>query len=94
MRQALGVERWNVYGEFYGTTVAMTLVALHPEHVRSADIDLVYPPDPMPMHSTIVSDALDAFFASCAREKVCSASFPDLAATYRQTLDRLESARR
>ena len=39
VRQALRVERWNVYGESYGTTVAMTLVALHPDAVRSAVLD-------------------------------------------------------
>ncbi len=90
VRQALGVERWNVYGESYGTTVAMTLVALHPEHVRSVVLDSVYPPDPMPRRSTAVAGALDAFFAYCARDKVCSTSFPSLAATYRAALEGLE----
>jgi len=89
VRQALGVEHWNVYGESYGTTVAMTLVALHPDAIRSVILDSVYPPDPKPLRSAIVADALDAFFAYCAGEKVCSTSFPDLAGTYRETLDRL-----
>jgi pimeloyl-ACP methyl ester carboxylesterase len=90
VRQALRVERWNVYGESYGTTVAMTLVALHPDAIRSAVLDSVYPPDPVPLWSTIVSDARDAFFAHCARDNVCSTSFPDLAETYRDTLVRLD----
>jgi len=90
VRQALGIERWNVYGESYGTTVAMTLLALHPGAVRSAVLDSVYPPDPMPLWSTVVRDARDALFANCARDEACSTSFPDLAATYRETLDRLD----
>ena len=90
VRQALGVARWNVYGESYGTTVAMTLMALYPDAVRAAVLDSIYPPDPVPLWSTIVSDARDAFFAYCARDKVCSASFPDLAETYRDALVRLE----
>lgn len=90
VRQALGIERWNVYGESYGTAVAMTLVALHPDTVRSGVLDSIYPPDPVPLWSTIVSDARDAFFAHCARDEACSASFPDLAGTYRETLDRLD----
>jgi pimeloyl-ACP methyl ester carboxylesterase len=89
VRQALRVGRWNVYGESYGTTVAMTLVALHPDAIRSAVLDSVYPPDPVPLWSTIVGDARDAFFAHCARDKLCS-SFPDLAETYRDTLVRLD----
>ena len=90
VRQAFRVERWNVYGESYGTTVAMTLVALYPDTVRSAVLDSIYPPDPVPLWSTIVSDARDAFFAHCARDKVCSTSFSDLAQTYRDTLARLD----
>jgi pimeloyl-ACP methyl ester carboxylesterase len=90
VRQALRIERWNVYGESYGTTVAMTLVALHPDAVRSVVLDSIYPPDPVPLWSTIVGDARDAFFAHCAQDQVCAASFPDLAGTYRDTLTRLE----
>ncbi len=90
VRRALGIERWNIYGESYGTTVAMTLVALHPETVRSAVLDSIYPPDPRPVQSANVADALDAFFAYCGGDKLCAASFPDLAGTYREALARLE----
>src|SRR5215470_8667647 len=65
VRQALGIERWNVYGESYGTTVAMTLATLHPDTVRSLVLDSIYPPDPVPLWSNIVNDARDAFFAHC-----------------------------
>jgi len=44
----------------------------------------------VPLWSTIVSDARDAFFAHCARDRGCSTSFPDLAETYRDTLVRLD----
>src|SRR5260221_1749433 len=86
VRQALGIERWNVYGESYGTTVAMTLVASHPETVRAAVLDSIYPPDPRPMHSANVADALDAFSRYCAGDQACAAAYPDLAATYRETV--------
>jgi pimeloyl-ACP methyl ester carboxylesterase len=92
VRQALRVERWNVYGESYGTTVAMTLAALHPETVRSLVLDSIYPPDPVPPWSATVKDTRDAFFANCARDAVCSASFPDLAGTYRDALAKLAQA--
>jgi len=89
VRKALQIERWNVYGESYGTTVAMTLVALHPDTVRTVVLDSIYPPDPVPLWSTTVNDARDAFFANCARDNVCSTSFPDLAEIYQETLARL-----
>jgi pimeloyl-ACP methyl ester carboxylesterase len=89
VRKALQIERWNVYGESYGTTVAMTLAALHPDTVRTVVLDSIYPPDPVPLWSTTVNDARNAFFANCARDKICSTSFPDLAEIYRETLARL-----
>ncbi len=92
VRRALGIERWNVYGESYGTTVAMTLVALHPGTVRAAVLDSIYPPDPRPMQSVNVADALDAFFRYCAGDQACAAAYPDLAATYRETVFALAQA--
>ena len=89
VRQALGITRWNVFGESYGTTVAMTLVAKHPKTVRSVVLDSVYPPDPMPSRLSIAAGALEAFSNACAHEEDCSASFPDVAKTFDETLDQL-----
>ena len=89
VRRAIGVERWNVYGESYGTTVAMTLAANHPETIRSLVLDSIYPPDPLPPWSTIVRDARNALFAQCARDAACAKSFPDLAEMYQTTLGQL-----
>lgn len=89
VRRALGIARWNVYGESYGTTVAMTLVARHPDTVRAAVLDSLYPPDPIFRRSSKVAEARDAFFASCGRDDACAAAFPNLAGIYRETLDRL-----
>ncbi len=89
VRRALGIERWNVYGESYGTTVAMTLVALHPETVRTAVLDSIYEPDPRPMRSVNVADALAALFRYCAADQACGGDIPDLAATYRDTVSEL-----
>ena len=82
VRQALGIERWNVVGESYGTTVAMTLLARHPEAIRSAVLDSLNPPDAylgMPWSERVAS-ARDAFFA---------ASRPGLTAAYRNAVERL-----
>ena len=90
VRQALGIDRWNVYGESYGTTVAMTLETLHPEAVRSVVLDSLYPPDPVPLWSSLTDRARERFFAACAKDRACSTAYPDLAGTYRETLDRLD----
>jgi pimeloyl-ACP methyl ester carboxylesterase len=93
VRQALGVARWNVVGNSYGTTVAMTLMARHPEAIRSAVLDSVYPPDlVLPPWSARVAAARAAFFGMCEQDPACAAAFPDLAGQYRQTLERLSHA--
>jgi pimeloyl-ACP methyl ester carboxylesterase len=83
VRRALGIARWNVYGEPYGTTVAMSFAALHPDTIRSLVLDSIYPPDPVPLWSATVDQAREAFFAHCALDAACAASFPDLSAIYR-----------
>ena len=36
LREALGIERWNVYGVSYGTRVALHYLRRFPAHVRAA----------------------------------------------------------
>jgi pimeloyl-ACP methyl ester carboxylesterase len=91
VRRALGVVRWNVFGVSYGTTVAMTLMARHPDTLRSVVLDSVYPPDPMlPPRSVNVADARGAFFAFCDSDAACKTMYPDLAGTYGETMERLD----
>ena len=91
VRRALDVERWNVVGESYGTTVAMTLVAHHPDSIRSVVLDSLNPPDAYVERpwSARVGRARDAFFAACAKNPNCASTTPDLAALYRQALARV-----
>lgn len=91
VRRALGIARWNVVGESYGTTVAMTLLARHPESVRTAVLDSLNPPDAffgMPW-SARVARAREAFFAACASDPACAAVSPNLGDIYREALARL-----
>ena len=92
VRRALGVARWNVVGESYGTTVAMTLMARHPDSIRSAVLDSLNPPDAlfgMPW-SMRVAEAREAFLAACHADSACGASYPDLPSSYRTALARLQ----
>ncbi len=92
VRRALGIAKWNVVGESYGTTVAMTLLARHPENIRSAVLDSLNPPDAFfgMAWSARVAAARNALFASCAAEPACSVAYPDLAGLYRDVRTRLE----
>ena len=93
VRQALGIARWNLFGVSYGTTVAMTLMARHPATVRVAVLDSINPPDPiLPPWSANVANAVAAFLASCPTHASCGTLYPDLAGTYRDTVDQLRKA--
>lgn len=91
VRRALGIVRWNVVGESYGTTVAMTLMARHPGTIRSAVLDSLNPPDAVftAPWSARIAEAREAFFAACAADPACSAAYPDLSGTYREAIRQL-----
>ncbi len=87
VRRALGISRWNVYGRSYGTTVAMTLMARHPDTLRAVVLDSVYPPDPLPRTRGETADAaMNALFDACRADAGCATAHPDLAATYREAM--------
>jgi pimeloyl-ACP methyl ester carboxylesterase len=82
VRRALNIVRWNLYGESYGTDVAMTLAALHPATVRSMVLDSMYPPDPRPSRASIVAAARTAFFELCDSDPNCFEMSGGLARAY------------
>jgi pimeloyl-ACP methyl ester carboxylesterase len=82
VRRALNIVRWNLYGESYGTDVAMTLAALHPATVRSMVLDSMYPPDPRPSRASIVAAARTAFFELCDSDPNCLEMSGGLARAY------------
>lgn len=94
LRKALKIEKWNVYGISYGTTVTLAYVAAHPDRVRAAVIDSVYPPE-MPSFSTIVPDGMEAIEAMnrvCQSQPRCKARFGDLRILFDEAIVALEKA--
>jgi pimeloyl-ACP methyl ester carboxylesterase len=83
VRRALNIARWNLYGESYGTDVAMTLATLHPATIRSMVLDSIYPPDaPRPLRATSVAAARKAFFELCDNDPNCFGVSGGLARVY------------
>jgi pimeloyl-ACP methyl ester carboxylesterase len=70
----------------------MTLMARHPDAVRSAVLDSINPPDPLPPPWVRAAEARADFFALCEHNSGCAAAYPDLAQLYRQTLQQLGQA--
>ena len=82
LRVALGLEQINLYGQSYGTTLALTVARLYPEGVRSMMLEST---------SAIAYDALltssaksfelvaQRLLQECAEDEACRERFPELA---------------
>jgi pimeloyl-ACP methyl ester carboxylesterase len=80
LRRVLGIATWDVYGLSYGTDVALNLVRMHPEGIRSVILDSIVPPSAASIADvwTNARDGFAALFAACARQQACDTKFPDL----------------
>ncbi len=92
--RALGYGRIDLYGISYGTRLAMTIMRDDPTLVRSAVLDSALPPEVQLVNDTAANadHALDQLFAVCAADPVCSATYPDLAATFDRLLEQAAAA--
>lgn len=81
LRVALGIDDWNIFGISYGTTVALEVLRSHPDHLRSAVLDSVYPTT---ADAAQLIDAADRVFAKlfegCEKDSTCSARYPNFRA--------------
>ncbi len=80
IRQALGIEQWNLFGVSYGTRLAQTVMRDFPGGVRSVILDSAYPVegDLYENYPRSQNDAFRVFFDSCAADAECNAQYPDL----------------
>jgi pimeloyl-ACP methyl ester carboxylesterase len=90
LRQALGYEKWNLWGVSYGTRLALEVMRDHPQGIRSVILDSTYPPD-VDLYSSQpdnLSRVLEVFFQGCAADPTCSQTYPDLETTFYNTVER------
>lgn len=93
LRLALGYNKLNLYAVSYGTRLALTLMRDHPEAVRSAVLDSVYPLQ-VNLYTALAPNAeraFNTFFARCAEDLACNASYPDLRGIFYQLVDQLNA---
>jgi len=89
LRQALGVDEWNVLGISYGTRLGQTLMREHPAGTRAVVLDSV-----VPLHADLAADtarnfarAGDALFAACAADPACAAAYPGIEERFFDVVD-------
>lgn len=93
LRVALGIDSWNVYGVSYGSKLALTLLRDHPEGIRSVVLDSVSPPTNNIVEKwwSAPASSFRAIFAACAAQPSCAAAYPNLAADFTATVNRLDA---
>ena len=92
VRAALGYDRINVYGGSYGSTAALVYLREHPDHIRTATVFGVAPPDmKIPLSfAKGVQHAMDRLFDDCAADTACQAAFPKLREEFESILKQFD----
>ena len=96
LRLALGYDQLNLYGDSYGTRLALTVMRDFPEAVRSAVLDSTYPLE-VNLYTTLAPNAERAFnvlFDDCAADPTCNASYPNLRAVFYNLVEQLNASPR
>jgi pimeloyl-ACP methyl ester carboxylesterase len=93
LRQALGLQKINLYGVSYGTLLALHVMKLYPQGLRSVTIDSVVPPQTNFILDAPQSEnrALEEVFSTCAQQQDCYNAYPNLKKTFYEDVDRLNA---
>ncbi|HEX8919373.1 MAG TPA: alpha/beta fold hydrolase [Chloroflexota bacterium] len=84
LRSALGYASVNLYGESYGTRLALEVMRSFPDGIRSVVLDSVVPPNISLFSDPLRSMGRDfkLLFSSCAASRACNSAHPQLAARF------------
>jgi len=96
LRLALGYDQLNLYGDSYGTRLALTVMRDFPQAARSVVLDSTYPLE-VNLYTTLAPNAERAFnvlFDECAADPGCNSSYPDLRGIFYNLVDQLNNSPR
>ncbi len=88
--KGLGYADYNIYGISYGTKLALEVMRVAPQGVRSVIIDGVAP-SWMPLynlHAQKVDEAIQNVVDQCAADKTCNEAYPDLGRIFIEALNK------
>jgi pimeloyl-ACP methyl ester carboxylesterase len=94
LRIALRVERLDLYGDSYGTRLALTVLRDFPQAVRSVVLDSTYPLE-VNLYTALAPNAQRSFtvlFEACAADPTCSANYPDLRNVFYNLVNQLNNS--
>ena len=89
----LGIPEWNVFGDSYGTNLAMTLMRQHPQGIRTVTIDSVEPPEVVAanLFAPNAREGFDRLFRACMKQPQCWRRRPGIEQTFTNLVRRLEA---
>jgi pimeloyl-ACP methyl ester carboxylesterase len=91
LRLALGYDKINLYGVSYGTLLALHMMHLFPQGLRSVILDGVVPPQ---INTNLESArtfnrSFSNLMDSCANDPVCNRAYPNLEQVFFEVVDKL-----
>jgi len=93
IRIALGYDRVNLYGGSYGSLLAQATMRDHPQGIRSVVIESVLPLEISFFVDTsrTVPNAIMRLLDTCAADKACNSTYPNLQDVLFEVIDRLNA---
>lgn len=93
LRRALGIAQWNLYGVSYGSLVGLEYLRRHPDSLRAAILDSLFPPNSPHGAEQVTTTALayQALQRACSNDAACGRRFPDILGTLQQAVERLNA---
>jgi pimeloyl-ACP methyl ester carboxylesterase len=93
IRAALGYDQVNLWGGSYGSFLAQAVMRDHPEGVRSAVIESVWPLETsfFVEATTTVPNAILRLIDTCAADEACDSTYPNLEQVLFDTIDQLNA---
>ncbi|MBO0793699.1 MAG: alpha/beta hydrolase [Ktedonobacteraceae bacterium] len=85
--QALGYPQVTLYGDSYGSRLALTTMRIAPQGIRSVILDGVYPPQVE--YSINASQAIETLLYKCVTNMTCKQKYPNLVQEYGETVNML-----
>lgn len=92
LKNALKIDKWNVYGVSFGTFISQTYAKMYPKEVNSLILDSSIPDiaDYYVYNTKNYKQSLDKLFKDCRENPDCNNEFPDLEKVYYQNIIELE----
>ena len=92
LRQAFGVQKWNLLSISYGSLVAMHAMRTHPDGIRAVILNSPYPPNSVTWaeQASSAAAAYAAIDRACAAQPDCHGRFGALVPKLEEVLARLE----